>query len=150
MTKPFLSKLLIAMIAIVTTLPIRAQVVMNIDAQCREPLISPWQYGLFFEEINHAGDGGLYAELIRNRSFEDGPRYGAPADMQGWSTYAPTPSQLTAKLIQPSKKTPLLNAVQHNALELDIKASSSVPVLLVNKGYWGINAVQGRTYRLSF
>ena len=71
MTKPFLSKLLIAMIAIVATLPIRAQVVMNIDAQCRGPLISPWQYGLFFEEINHAGDGGLYAELIRNRSLED-------------------------------------------------------------------------------
>ena len=42
------------------------------------------------------------------------------------------------------------NNMQHNALELDIKASSSVPVLLVNKGYWGINAVQGRTYRLSF
>lgn len=29
-------------------------------------------YGLFFEDINHAGDGGLYAELLRNRSFEDG------------------------------------------------------------------------------
>ncbi len=28
-------------------------------------------YGIFFEEINHAGDGGLYAELIHNRSFED-------------------------------------------------------------------------------
>ena len=28
-------------------------------------------YGIFFEEINLAGDGGLYAELVRNRSFED-------------------------------------------------------------------------------
>ena len=28
-------------------------------------------YGVFFEEINHAGDGGLYAELVRNRSFEE-------------------------------------------------------------------------------
>ena len=28
-------------------------------------------YGIFFEEINHAGDGGLYAELIQNRGFED-------------------------------------------------------------------------------
>ena len=28
-------------------------------------------YGIFFEEINHAGEGGLYAELIQNRSFED-------------------------------------------------------------------------------
>ena len=131
-------------------LSVQAQVTIDVDALQRGPKVSPMLYGIFYEDINHAADGGLYAELIRNRSFEDGPRYGAPADMQGWSTYAPTPSQLTAKLIQPSKKTPLLNAVQHNALELDIKASSSVPVLLVNKGYWGINAVQGRTYRLSF
>ena len=129
---------------------VQAQVTIDIDAQQRGPKVSPMLYGIFYEDINHAADGGIYAELIRNRSFEDGPRYGAPADMQGWSTYAAVPSQLTAKLIQPSKKTPLLNAVQHNALELDIKASPSVPVCLVNEGYWGINAVQGRKYRLTF
>lgn len=28
-------------------------------------------YGIFFEEINHSGDGGLYAELVQNRGFED-------------------------------------------------------------------------------
>ena len=33
--------------------------------------ISPSMYGVFFEEINHAGDGGLYAELIQNRSFNE-------------------------------------------------------------------------------
>src|SRR5674476_219307 len=33
--------------------------------------ISPTHYGIFIEDINHAADGGLYAELIRNRSFED-------------------------------------------------------------------------------
>ena len=129
---------------------VQAQVSIDIDAQQRGPKVSPMLYGIFYEDINHAADGGLYAELIRNRSFEDGPRFGAPADMQGWSTYAASPSQLTAKLIQSSKKTPLLNKVQHNALELTIKASSSMPVCLVNEGYWGINAVQGRSYRLSF
>ena len=129
---------------------VQAQVTINIDTQQRGPKVSPMLYGIFYEDINHAADGGLYAELIRNRSFEDGPRFGAPADMQGWSTYAAAPSQITARLIQPSKKTPLLNAVQHNALELDINASSSIPVCLVNEGYWGINAVQGRSYRLSF
>ncbi|MBR3456481.1 MAG: carbohydrate binding domain-containing protein [Bacteroidaceae bacterium] len=128
----------------------QAQVTINIDANERGPKVSPMLYGIFYEDINHAADGGLYAELIRNRSFEDGPRYGAPADMQGWSTYAAAPSKLTARLIQPTKKTPLLNGVQHNALELDIKASASMPVCLVNEGYWGINAVQGRSYRLSF
>ncbi|MBR3088169.1 MAG: arabinosidase [Prevotella sp.] len=129
---------------------VRAQVTIDIDAQQRGPKVSRMLYGIFYEDINHAADGGIYAELIRNRSFEDGPRYGGPADMQGWSTYAAAPSQLTAKLIQPTKKTPLLNAVQHNALELNVKASPSVPVCLVNEGFWGINAVQGRKYRLTF
>lgn len=53
-----------------------AQIVMNIDATQRGPLTSPYQWGLFFEEINHAGDGGLYAELVRNRSFEEGTDVG--------------------------------------------------------------------------
>ena len=141
--------LLTAVFAVFAT-AVHAQVTIDIDTQQRGPKVSPMLYGIFYEDINHAADGGLYAELIRNRSFEDGPRYGTPADMQGWSTYAAAPSQLTARLIQPSKKTPLLNAVQHNALELDIKASPSIPVCLVNEGYWGINAVQGRSYRLSF
>ena len=87
-----------------------AQVTIDIDAYQRGPRISPTHYGIFFEDINHAADGGIYAELIRNRSFEDGPSYGAPADMQAWSTYAATPSQLTARLVQPSKKSPSLNA----------------------------------------
>lgn len=32
---------------------------------------NPKMWGIFYEEINHAGDGGLYAELIRNRNFAD-------------------------------------------------------------------------------
>ena len=75
--------------------------------------ITKYKYKIIFYSF-----GGIYAELIRNRSFEDGPRYGAPADMQGWSTHSATPSQLTAKLLQPSKKTPLLNSVQHYVVRL--------------------------------
>jgi alpha-L-arabinofuranosidase len=45
---------------------------LTIHADRPGPTISPVLYGIFFEEINHAGDGGLYAELIRNRSFEAG------------------------------------------------------------------------------
>ena len=143
-------KLLLIASCAALAVTVQAQMTIDIDAQQRGPKVSPMLYGIFYEDINHAADGGLYAELIRNRSFEDGPRYGAPADLQGWSTYAAAPSMLKARLIQTSKKTPLLNSVQHNALELDIKASSSIPVCLVNEGYWGINAVQGRTYHLKF
>lgn len=49
----------------------KAQVVIDVDAAQQGPEISPVHYGLFYEDINHAADGGLYAELIRNRSFED-------------------------------------------------------------------------------
>ena len=81
--------LLMAGCAILAT-AVQAQVTIDIDAQQRGPKVSQMLYGIFYEDINHAADGGIYAELIRNRSFEDGPRYGAPADMQGWSTYADT------------------------------------------------------------
>jgi len=141
------STLLTAFIALATSAG--AQITIDIDASQRGPKVSPTHYGIFFEDINHAADGGIYAELIRNRSFEDGPRYGAPADMQYWTTAAPEGSTLTARLVQPSKKVQLLNSVQQNALELTVNAAAA-PVCLVNDGFWGINAVQGRTYRLSF
>ena len=44
---------------------------MSIDMSSHEADISPTLYGVFFEEINHAGEGGLYGELLGNRSFED-------------------------------------------------------------------------------
>lgn len=45
--------------------------VVSIDIQKKGAAVASSMYGVFFEEINHAGDGGLYAELVRNRSFED-------------------------------------------------------------------------------
>jgi hypothetical protein len=42
--------------------------------------VSPQLFGMFVEEINHAGDGGLYAELIRNGSFSES------STLDGWST----------------------------------------------------------------
>ncbi len=127
-----------------------AQILLDIDANQRGPKISPTHYGIFFEDINHAADGGLYAELIRNRSFEDGEGYGKPATMEAWSTMAATPAQLVTKLIQPTKKVKLLNAAQGNALELTVNATADAPACLINEGFWGINAVQGRSYKLSF
>jgi hypothetical protein len=43
-----------------------------VSIECDQPGVplSPHLYGLFFEDINYAADGGLYAELVRNRSFE--------------------------------------------------------------------------------
>ena len=51
-------------------LGMQAQVEVNVDAAHPLHTISPTLYGIFYEDINHAADGGLYAELVRNRSEE--------------------------------------------------------------------------------
>ena len=54
----------------------------NIELQLNKPgpAIQPTMWGIFFEDINFAADGGLYAELVKNRSFSfDDP-------MMGWTT----------------------------------------------------------------
>ena len=44
---------------------------VTVRPDIRGAAVSPSMYGIFYEDINHAGDGGLYAELVRNRSFMD-------------------------------------------------------------------------------
>lgn len=54
---------------------------ITIDADGLAVPVNPDLYGITVEEINHGIDGGLYAELIRNRSFEDGvPPLNCPYD----------------------------------------------------------------------
>lgn len=45
---------------------------IQVDLQQEQAPVSPTLYGIFMEEISHAFDGGIYAELIQNRSFEEG------------------------------------------------------------------------------
>ena len=66
------------LVAMMGVLPLLAQnenhgydMTMSIDMSSHEADVSPMLYGVFFEEINHAGEGGLYGELLGNRSFED-------------------------------------------------------------------------------
>lgn len=44
---------------------------IRIDLSKKGAVVSPNLYGIFFEEVSHAGDGGLYAELVQNRGFEE-------------------------------------------------------------------------------
>ena len=44
---------------------------IKVEADKPGAQVSPLLYGIFFEEINRAGDGGIYAEMLQNRSFED-------------------------------------------------------------------------------
>src|SRR2546421_12857103 len=52
-------------------------VTISVHADREGIKVSPTLYGIFFEEINRAAEGGLYAELVQNRSFEDSPQLSA-------------------------------------------------------------------------
>jgi hypothetical protein len=120
-----------------------AQVKLDIDASKTGITISPMEYGIFFEDINHAADGGLYAELIRNRSFED--QRTVP---EGWSLSTSDNNRGELSLISKG----LLNSAQKQALKISIPKGTSQanPISLFNEGFWGINVVKGRTYKLTF
>lgn len=100
----------------------------------RGPLLGDMHYGIFYEEINHAGDGGLYAELIRNRSMEEN---GSNPDFW-W------PIQNGKQSI--STSTPM-NPSQTRYMKLVMtKAGDGTR----NEGYWGINLKAWTTYKVSF
>ena len=112
----------------------QAQVVVNVDASHPGAQVSPRLYGIFFEEINHAGDGGLYAELVQNRSFEDDAE--RPVH---WNTVGQASATLADK--------GTLNERQAHHLRLQVvEAGAGVE----NEGYWGMAFRQQTSYTLSF
>ena len=60
---------------LITSAPLVLSAPVEIEIDCSTPTVplSPHLYGLFFEDINYAADGGIYAELVQNRSFEYHP-----------------------------------------------------------------------------
>ena len=120
-------------------LPTPEALVLNVRADQPGPQINKTQYGVFFEELSHAGEGGLYAELVKNRSFED-----SITSIPDWECYAIG----NAKGAMSLETADLLNSAQSRALKVDLRAPGTVGV--ANTGYWGINVVKGRTYDLSF
>jgi alpha-L-arabinofuranosidase len=114
-------------------IPVTAQVNIYINAGARGSEIGKNHYGIFFEEINHAGDGGLYAELVRNRSFEDNA-----AQPESWTATGEASLSLTT--------TNLLNSAQGQALHVTAHAAGGG---VYNSGFWGMNFEEGKEYNLS-
>ena len=76
--------------------------VINLNIAQANKNVSPMLYGLMTEEINHSYDGGLYAELIRNRIFKD-----SKTEPEGWSLVKDNPSSEAAiKLIGAEEQVP--------------------------------------------
>jgi len=156
-----------------------AQETFLIDAGTKGHEINPGMYGIFFEEINHSGDGGLYAELIQNRGFEEqqipGGFHAAGTNKiqtDQFVRYLDLKSnQLTWDWNYAAKKmtgwktdcvncdlkydvlTPAkpLHENTPNAMNLIISnAGKDASARLINTGYWGIAVKKGDSYDLRF
>lgn len=94
--------------------------------------IQPTMYGLFFEDINYAADGGLYAELVKNRSFE------FPQHFMGWKTFG----KVALKDDGPFERNP-------HYVRLSYAGHPHKQTGLDNEGFFGIGVKKGEEYRFS-
>lgn len=106
--------------------------VMDVNAKKAGAAVQSTMYGLFFEDINYAADGGLYGELIKNRSFE------FPQSFMGWQTFG----KIALKDDGPFERCP-------HYVELSDPGHSERRTGLVNEGYFGIGVKEGEEYRFS-
>ncbi len=122
----------IAFLLMMLASTVSAQVTLTLSPGERSHKISDTHYGIFFEEINHAGDGGLYAELIRNRSFEDNN------SCESWNTVG------NATISHSTKG--LLNSAQGGHATVSFTQSGDA---IVNTGFWGMKFQAETEYKLN-
>ena len=105
-----------------------------LDINTRKPgaTIQPTMWGLFFEDINYAADGGLYGELVKNRSFE------FPDHLMGWEAFG----TFEIKTDGPFPRCP-------HYVELRYPSHEHRHSGLSNNGYFGIGLKQDEEYRFS-
>jgi alpha-L-arabinofuranosidase len=124
---------------------------LTLDFTKQSATVSPMLYGLMTEEINHSYDGGLYAELIRNRIFKDNKK-----EPEGWSLIQPdTAARASIKLIAADadnvpfdERRHSINGALTTCLRLTVtKGGHKVGV--ANEGYWGIPVKPSTTYKAS-
>lgn len=126
-------RLLTCAIAVASAMVAGAQTnVMDINTKKAGAKIQDTMYGLFFEDINYAADGGLYGELIKNRSFE------FPQNYMGWQVFG----NVTLKNDGPFERCP-------HYVELKAPNHGDRRTGLQNEGYFGIGVVKGEDYRFS-
>ena len=110
--------------------PAEAQdAIIDIDASKLGVRLSPVQHGIFFEEINHAGEGGLYAELLKNRNFKQG--------MEGWTkvNYPGASSEFVKEGRQPEPY-----------MHVSVAGTPGKLGGIGNGGYYGVGVEAGKSY----
>ncbi len=109
----------------------------TIDVNVANPLkgakIQSTMYGLFFEDINYAADGGLYAEMVKNRSFE------FPQALMGWKAYGNVEVRTDGA---PFERNP-------HYVRLTSSGHAHKHTGLENEGFFGVSTQKGKEYRFS-
>ena len=116
-----------------STLSAQAQEnVITVNAKKPGADIQPTMYGIFFEDINYAADGGLYAELVKNRSFE------FPDHFAGWDISG----QVSLRSDGPFDRNP-------HYVRLAPSGHRDKHSMIENHGFFGIGVKGGEEYRFS-
>jgi alpha-L-arabinofuranosidase len=139
------------LVGLIFCLPTWGAETAEITVQVDKPgvAISPKLYGLMTEEINHAYDGGLYAELIQNRAFKDGPKLGEKPDPHNPPHWSLVKTGGADGAIDLDESEPVNKTALPTSLRLDIKGDGG-RVGVANDGYWGIPIKANTTYKASF
>lgn len=115
-----------------------APATLNVDVRKPGPAIPPNFFGLMTEEINHSYDGGLFAELIQNRTFQD-PGLGENNLPIHWSVIGNGSASI-------NRKDPVDPALPIS-LRLNLKGGEAG---IANDGFWGIPVRPSTTYTATF
>jgi len=119
-----------------------AQQTASIDVAVDRPThkISPDLYGIFFEDINRSVDGGIYAEMVQNRAFEDAQQ------PKAWSVVSGGGAEAQIAI----DKSQSLTANSPNTLRLQITQAGPARAGIANDGFGGMPLKAGAQYTLSF
>lgn len=139
------SKHLLIASLLLATLQLNAQQTasLTIDTSKITAPASPMLYGLMTEEINFSYDGGLYAELVSNRTFQTnrGP------NTEHWTILQTG----TASAVTALDKTSGPSAALPHSLKLTVKAADAQNLAgIANEGFWGYPLHPNSTYSGSF
>lgn len=103
---------------------------------------SPLMYGLMFEDINHSGDGGVYAELIPNRAFQGSREH--PSTIEPWVSVG------NAALTLQNTSVPLSSALPTSLNIAPVtNGTGRGSIGILSPGWWGID-VKPQQYTGSF
>ncbi|WP_316634003.1 alpha-L-arabinofuranosidase C-terminal domain-containing protein [uncultured Flavobacterium sp.] len=113
--------------------------ILEVDASKTITKIQPTMFGLFFEDINFAADGGLYAELIKNRSFEfDKP-------LMGWEQ----PNTKRSSLNKESGSAAPIKIEANNTIFCRVEVNNAKGYTFINEGFRGMGVKKEAKYNLS-